>query len=398
MKVKHLALFVAAATSLSAALQAQSPMPTQAPAPLMQSGAMPMSQDGGHAGGDIIGGDMAAGGMYGPPYGGDCENGMCGPQGCDMYGCGPDCGHCGGGFCDRLRNCFSGCGLISHSGRGYLVTEAVMLNRSDAFGLTLARTVGTNAAILTANEPDFGYETLPRITAGYVLPNDVAIEGTVFYKDDFDATDGAFTGINNLYIPDPVGLIPSPVGTVNLALSTSIQNYEINAVETGRLFNFLAGVRYLQIEDSMRLNTAGGAGPTSFEIDTYNSMIGAQSGVRMAHDIGLFHIEGQGKAGMYFNNNSGTSTVRAGTQLPPIPRTADGDCQSFVGELSCMISYRPSSYFSLRAGYQVYWMTNVALAADQFAPNNPVIHTGVGINDRGDLMLHGPSAGLDFRF
>ena len=104
---------------------------------------------------------------------------------------------------------------------------------------------------------------------------------------------------------DPTGTIFNPYSRVTVNFSTAIQNAEVNLVETGRVFNFIAGFRYIEIQDHMRLrgNDLGG---NFFEgaIDTYNTLLGGQGGVRCGHDFGLIRIEGQGKAGLYYNQGN----------------------------------------------------------------------------------------------
>jgi hypothetical protein len=388
MKALRWWVLVAAALITNANLQAQSPTP----APPMAGGPAyrgeaPLMIDGpGYAEGGVM---PQGSGSQNMAYGDYCGPGYCG----DGYCCD---GHTGN-LCNALSDWFHTGRLFSCCGRGYVVAEALMLNRSDARSdLPVAAVLG-GPVVMSANDPYFGYETLPRVTAGYVLHNDTAVEATYYYKDDFDANKDAISPLPIFVIPNvPVG----PFAHIHLNHATAFQSGELNLVETGRTFNFIAGFRWLEIQDYFRIQATGvgGAAPVfNLDVETYNRLLGGQFGVRTACDWDLFHFEFQGKAGMFYND--ATSNLQAnGTQLnAPVEISSEGECESFVGELNCMMSYRPCASVALRAGYQVIWICNVALGDRQIDATNPLA-SGVILNDRGDLTFHGPSAGIDVRF
>lgn len=365
----------------AASAAAQSAMPTPAPAtmPATES-AMPISSSG------LVepGYDSTFAGYPGD-YSGVGGNGYCGdPSVCQQSW--------GGGV---LRSC---------TGRGYFQVDAMLLNRNDAAPTSIVTQTISGVAVnrISGNTPWFGFETLPRLTAGYVLPNDTAIEATAFYKDDFDCSAGyGLTAGTMNVVGDGTGFTRA-----NLGLSTAIHNIEINMVETGRIFNCLAGVRWLEIEDHMFLTAANGippAAPTTVNnttINTYNSMIGGQGGGRFSMSKGLFTWEGTGKAGLFYNNGSMQSRTQVGAPAAtPATNQAKSDCESFVGELNTMLTFRPTASVALRAGYQVMWICNTALAVDQFFNGTSIYTAGArSLNDRGDIILHGPSAGVDVRW
>lgn len=168
--------------------------------------------------------------------------------------------------------------------RGYFSADAFLVHRKGS----TPRTMATAAGVVQSStaDLDFGMETAPRLTFGYVLPNDVAIEGTAFYKDDLDAlTDGV--GAANLVSPYFAAV--SAAGGVLLAnsnytgasvihtdQSTGIHAYELNLVETGRKFNFISGFRYTELNDVLTVIATEGAAVSQSQISTSNYLLGGQ--------------------------------------------------------------------------------------------------------------------------
>jgi hypothetical protein len=53
--------------------------------------------------------------------------------------------------------------------------------------------------------------------------------------------------------------------------------------------------------------------------------------------------------------------------------------------------------WGLRAGYNVYWLTNAAFAPSQW-DFSTASTAGTGINDNGTLFLHGANLGVEARW
>lgn len=376
--MKHLRflLFTVLAAARAASLAAQSPMPTVAPATMPASeSAVPISSSG-DAG---VGSGPAAAGYSGVDFGGYCGD-----------------GYCNDGLCGPPV--WGGGNLLCLTGRGYVQIDALLLNRNDAPPASIVTEGGVTQ--MAGNAPWFGFETLPRITTGYVLPNDTAVEATFLYKDDFDADFGVGRAGNTLTIAGDGNLYRR----VNMELSTSIHSAEINLVETGRIFNYLAGFRWMEVQDHMWMSGANVAGTTAnnTQINTYNTLLGGQSGGRMSISRGLFTLEGTGKAGLFYNQGISHSQTAIGAVAAPatVSKRSEGTCESFVGEIDAVLTYRPSAAVAVRFGYQVMWICNTAIAVDQFSTGGNVYNAvaSASLNDHGDIFLHGPSAGLDVRW
>ena len=301
------------------------------------------------------------------------------------------------------------------TGRGYASADALMWHRNDAFSRVLnvqtPNRATTAAGLISAftepymrtHDPYFGYETLPRITLGYVLPNDAAIEFIGFYKDDFDAKFDSY-GTNNLdslvFGQQPLGSNWTSADAMFVDMSTGIHSYELNVVETTRVFNFMTGVRYVEVRDDLLLQTIKDGATDYATIGTYNHLFGIHSGVRSHLDWNLFGLDLGAKVG-YFVNDAQQRTFQSNTGF--VGRDLGrfgGQNDAMIAETKIALTYRPSAWFNLRAGYDCLWIVNTALAADQI-DENPLAGanvTGVNINAKGDLFLHGPSVGMEINW
>lgn len=397
MKVARFLLAHALLLALAGAASAQvapGPMP-QGPVAMDAGAMMPGPSPYGPNGGEILGADCYPAPMAGGPVFGDCY---------------PDNG--------------PGGRLFKRTSRGYVQIDAMMLSRNDATGRVIAFNnggatgtgTGVGTPIVRGSDPNFGFETLPRITAGYVLMNDIALEGTVWYKDDFDAIYDGFnpTGTtgrlsSNIFPFSSIGGVagnrPSTfldADLVNITNSTGIHSYELNVVETSRVFNFIAGFRYMEVRDQFQVissDTSLTTGTGLAQFGTYNHLMGTQFGVKTGFTKGLATLDVLSKAGMYLNDAQSTTFIRDPTITPATQRyvRTAGQNEAFMAEFAVNLTIRVAASTALRLGYQCMFIDNVALAVDQINPTQSN-QTGLSLNAHGDLFLHGPSAGLDFRW
>jgi hypothetical protein len=82
-------------------------------------------------------------------------------------------------------------------------------------------------------------------------------------------------------------------------------------------------------------------------------------------------------------------------ERPAVSSSATG--VGFIGSINATLIYRLTETWGLRAGYNLYWLTNAALAPSQwdFAT---AAGAGTAINDNGGLFLHGANLGVEARW
>jgi hypothetical protein len=69
----------------------------------------------------------------------------------------------------------------------------------------------------------------------------------------------------------------------------------------------------------------------------------------------------------------------------------------FLGNLNATLVYRLTDIWGLRAGYNLIWLTNSALAPTQW-DFDTAVGAGTDINDNGGVFLHGANLGVEARW
>jgi hypothetical protein len=153
------------------------------------------------------------------------------------------------------------------------------------------------------------------------------------------------------------------------------------------------GFRALQIDELLLANINGGA--STHSVATGNRLYGVQLGLdALLLDNDCWYVNAVGKVGIY--SNSGEQVTTTAGLVGPLPLITFTDNQtSFVGEFGINYGYRLTDRLTFLAGYNLLFVTGVALAPDQLAATN--INTGVGALDtNGSLFYHGLNLGLEY--
>jgi len=127
---------------------------------------------------------------------------------------------------------------------------------------------------------------------------------------------------------------------------------------------------------------------------TNNHLYGFQAGAEpyISGAGGALRVDGLIKAGIYGNHAlQGVSSSVLGTSVD-----ARRNAAAFVGEVGLVVVYRLNRFLALRGGYELLWLSNVALAPEQTrstdlaAPSARV--------DMGSALMHGALASAEFVF
>lgn len=174
--------------------------------------------------------------------------------------------------------------------------------------------------------------------------------------------------------------------------------------------SFLAGMRYIDLTENFEWNafdirrarnvtTAGPNG--SYFARTSNDLFGGQVGGSTTYEGDRFSLEGFAKTGIFFSDakaKTHLNYVNATTGNPQGGTFVDFNTDNREGPLSYMLQagvvgrwhIRPN--LSVRAGYEMLYLTNMAMAPDQlkFDPDYSTVSTS------GDPFYHGVTAGSEF--
>ncbi len=282
--------------------------------------------------------------------------------------------------------------------------------------------------ILSTNDLDFDYEPGFRAIARYDVGPSSNIEGSytgVFnWSTAAQVTDGTNDNqysILSEYGIDPAGGYPETdaADLQRLEYSTNLNSVDISwrhhwmAPNMRLQGSWLVGARYTNLEETFRYITVadnhndplnGGAprGPgfMTYRTITHNNLIGFQTGGDLYACVlpGLV-FGGDVKVGVYGNRAEQDTSILATSINPAQREEATSTEVALIAEGGASIVYQLSPGWSLRAGYSFLFMDGVALAPENFngaAPFAGGPARPITINSNGNVLYHGPTAGLEW--
>ena len=264
-----------------------------------------------------------------------------------------------------------------------------------------------SATVLDVNQTQTEMAAGPRYGLFCNLDDTYAIEGNYFnvgiFPGDVPFTPaGTYTPVN---LPPPVALPATPTA-YNLFSQARIQSAELNwrRRDCALPITWLAGFRWVEWNQVLQFSDAALPPMTGTTNTTGNDLYGGQIGADLnLWDAGRWlWIDGIGKAGVFYNtayqrsygivDQQGSSTLLG-------PTTAVAQQTSFFGEVGANATVRVCRWLAWRVGYSVFWLSAVAVPADQLALTSLTPPPGTAtINTNGSVLLHGVTTGLEARW
>jgi hypothetical protein len=291
-------------------------------------------------------------------------------------------------------------------------TEGLLLWRSNPQSVPLFEPLDGLGGLGGLNAADFtsGMAAGPRFTVFRHTPDLGAIEFNYLRVQSFTAHESLPETAGG-YLETPAGIFccPSeiPVDAVTGGFSSALQSFEVNRrFPTEGRWQWLTGFRWVQWSEEMGLETSYFRGQLtdSYASRTFNDLYGWQVG---ADSIlwgfgGPLRLEGIGKAGVFYNQATQTSTTTVGATLPPTSLSVATEVArtAFVGEVGVTSVYDITDWLSVRAGYVIFWLGGLATAPNQFdaqvlCPGQPIL----GATDTGgSVFVQGLTLGLEGRW
>jgi hypothetical protein len=345
--------------------------------------------------GDMACGDAAGSTCCGPCYTGDFSN-----KASYLYDCTPprpDCPPCECPGPDRCCCTRLGWNLWQTAPAWTFRAGAVFIQHERPKATPLIADGTATTVLLDARDFDFrpwqaGFDgSFIRTFAGA----NHAIEGRYFGVNDFNSRE-TFTAPATFILNTSSPLLFTSGGPTPVALdyNSNLNSSELNwRCRQNYWLDWLVGARWVQLDESLRMETNAG-GPAAAYFNTRNNLYGAQGGfdIRALGFSCPWFLGGTAKAGIYGNTASNNSAISAPGN-PLLDAHAQQGVVSFVGELNFAGGYRFNEHVAVRGGYQILWIENTAMAADQVPATNFANHNG--INAHGDPLYLGALTGLD---
>ncbi|QDS91329.1 hypothetical protein FF011L_00580 [Roseimaritima multifibrata] len=307
--------------------------------------------------------------------------------------------------CAGAAGAYNGLGCFGGCAPGYYFrAEALYIKRSGDEGQTLSRNFQLS---------EFDYELGTRLTLGRTFD---CLDGYEFvYSGIFDwGNSGSITNPGNLDSVLTTDLV-NPANTVNvdtfanadfqsLRYEAEFHSFEMNRTYRGwDVVNMLYGFRYIDYSEDFGFNSTNGAGLSSVRNSVENDLLGAQVGMDLAYPLGerLWSLF-RSRAGAFINfADSSTSFVNGDAVNPGNQRTitAYEEDTGLTGmiEIGGSLRYRVGPALALTAGYEFWYLANVATVPSQISP---VVVPGYGayVGNDEDIFFHGAVFGAEFDF
>ena len=162
--------------------------------------------------------------------------------------------------------------------------------------------------------------------------------------------------------------------------------------------SIFAGVRVVSIAETLKYTAESATANGAYDIATHNNLVGPQVGADWFIEHYEWRLGGRVKGGALVNWSNQSTRVRildaAGTPVVPNrDEFASAHNLGFVGEMNFIGAYQFTPNFAFRAGYDLMWVTDLALAQNQltFSPSTPTL-----ISTQHSLFYQGFTIGLEF--
>jgi len=281
--------------------------------------------------------------------------------------------------------------------------DAILLDRKDSTRKAIALNSVNSTFALQTTDPNFRWDHVaPKLTVGRLFC-DWAIEGSAIYIDNIsahaDSSPSVFGNTAVFFGAQPIGSNYTNA-QMRLDIYDGFHSYELNAVDTRSFFQMIYGVRYIEFREQLSVQSTTLTGTSGASIGTYNRMIGGQIGVRMEYMGELADFEFNLKGGIYQNEANMGTNIRDFNNSTLLRSTHnDGQNEAYLAEMNLFLTHRLTNNVKIRYGYQLIYITEIALAPDQIDENRTATNlTGFLPDAHGDMFMRGFTAGAEFRW
>jgi hypothetical protein len=150
----------------------------------------------------------------------------------------------------------------------------------------------------------------------------------------------------------------------------------VRTANNGVTKQYLAGLRYFDLEDALvwratNIATFGGEDGV-YRVDTSNDMFGFHLGCNLLMEHDRWNVEIGGKGGPYINDvKANSAMIITNDEADSFIKRNREPTLAFIGEFQLIARYHLRPNVSLRAGWQMMYVSSVALAPNQidFSPD-----------------------------
>jgi len=312
--------------------------------------------------------------------------------------------------------------------RSYAVFDALFLQRNNA---TVNRPVvvdntAPTVPVISTGDMQSTIGSGARLLYGTYGEDDIGWEVGYLGVFDMSAARAATSAGGSLEAPNQV--FAAQTGLTNGFSARVTDNASINSIELNMVFHdydggynrrsgrpwqrcegydgghvdWIGGFRWANLQDAAVLTIPPGSSPqpSTYSVNATSNLFAAQVGTRGRMAFEQWALEGWMKIGIAGTTLSQSQTIYD-ANLPPKPfrqpTASDTAGMGMIADMNLSAIYRFNDVWGLRVGYNLMWLTGVALAPDQwdFAASQT---GGTAINGTGSVFLSGANLGLEARW
>jgi hypothetical protein len=311
--------------------------------------------------------------------------------------------------------------------RSYAVFDALFLQRNNAAvdRPVVVDSTAPNVAVISTGDLQSTIGTGARLLYGNYGEDDLGWEVGYLGVYGMNANRLATSAGGSLEASDQV--FAAQTGLTNGFSARVTDNSSINSIELNMVFHdydggynrrsgrpaqrcegydgghvdWIGGFRWANLQDEAVLAIPQGTSPQSstYTVDASSNLFAAQVGTRGRMAFERWAVEGWMKIGIAGTTLSQSQTLYDALSTTPFrqPQSSDTVGMGMIADMNLSAIYRFNDVWGLRVGYNLIWLTGVALAPDQwdFTPSQA---GGTGLNGTGSMFLSGANLGLEARW
>lgn len=298
-------------------------------------------------------------------------------------------------------------------GPWYAGAEVLFLHRNGPDRTNVSIFDTNNAIALSTGQLSFEYSAMPRIWFGYDFDNGTRLEARYFGLNGWSGISSAASADSDIISFFNGGLDPSfDFGAFNTASFQSL-DYDSHLHNVEFMLRrqiprwvdlkptLIAGVRYMNVNEKFEWLSFDSLAPVDvgqYRINTDNNIVALELGGEIGREIGdNFLLSAFGKTGLGMNFCEQNSSIISSGVLQADTGADDVQFASII-EVGLTGRYTVRRWLVITGGYQAFYVSGLALAAEQLDFSTNTLTSQRGINENGSIIMHGPSLGMELRW
>ncbi len=255
---------------------------------------------------------------------------------------------------------------------------------------------------------DFDFEPGYRVGLAYQPTDEWALEGNFLCLEEWEGHD---TKHGNNTLSFPFRNYTSTIDYRNASFARAVYKSHFYSAEfnfwrdiTPRKvdyfsFSWILGLRYIHLNEFFNLAFVTGLDESNYKIRTRNRLGGPQIGaclewnptkqINWNFTAKFAPLANRCEQKTFLGDDNNTIVIRRFTK--------HHWAATFLADIAASVGYRFTSHFNIHAGYQMIYLTGVALAPEQISKSlEPDAHKKV--STAGNALVHGLFTGIIFSF